>query len=84
MTRTAPPIVLLCYADGERRYIIAPKGVVVGTSADQRCWKPRSKPGNTLPIRNIPVGTTIHCIEWCRAKPQIARAAGTSVQTDGP
>ena len=50
-------IALLCYADGERHYIIAPKGVAVGDRADERARKRRSRPGNCLPIRNIPVGT---------------------------
>lgn len=73
-------LALLCYADGERRYIIAPKGVAVGTQLISGAEAP-IKPGNTLPIRNIPVGTTIHCIEMVPGKgAQIARAAGASVQ----
>lgn len=73
-------IALLCYADGERRYIIAPKGVVVGQEILSGPEAP-IKPGNALPIRNIPVGSTIHCIELVPGKgAQIARAAGTSVQ----
>jgi large subunit ribosomal protein L2 len=73
-------LALLCYADGERRYIIAPKGVAVGTQLVSGSEAP-IKPGNTLPLRNIPVGTTIHCIEMTAGKgAQIARAAGTSVQ----
>jgi large subunit ribosomal protein L2 len=73
-------IALLCYADGERRYIIAPKGVAVGTRLVSGSEAP-IKPGNTLPIRNIPVGTTIHCIEMQPGKgAQIARSAGASVQ----
>jgi large subunit ribosomal protein L2 len=73
-------IALLCYADGERRYIIAPRGVVVGAARCQRLEAP-IKAGNALPIRNIPVGSTIHCIEMVPGKgAQIARAAGTSVQ----
>ena len=73
-------LALLCYADGERRYIIAPRGVAVGTQLISGSEAP-IKPGNTLPIRNIPVGTTIHCIEMVPGKgAQIARAAGTSVQ----
>ena len=73
-------LALLCYADGERRYIIAPKGVTVGTQLLSGSEAP-IKPGNTLPIRNIPVGTTIHCIEMIPGKgAQLARAAGTSVQ----
>jgi len=73
-------IALLCYADGERRYIIAPKGMVVGQEVLSGPEAP-IKPGNTLPIRNIPVGSTIHCIEMMPGKgAQLARAAGTSVQ----
>jgi len=73
-------IALLCYADGERRYIIAPKGLVIG---QQIVSGPEAviKPGNALPLRNIPVGSTIHCIEMAPGKgAQLARAAGTSVQ----
>ena len=73
-------IALLCYADGERRYIIAPKGVAVGAELISGAEAP-IKPGNTLPLRNIPVGSTIHCIEMMPGKgAQIARSAGTSVQ----
>jgi large subunit ribosomal protein L2 len=73
-------LALLLYADGERRYVIAPKGVPVGTQVMNGSEAP-IKPGNTLPIRNIPVGTTIHCVEMLPGKgAQIARAAGTSVQ----
>ncbi|MBT9612290.1 MAG: 50S ribosomal protein L2 [Burkholderiales bacterium] len=73
-------IALLCYADGERRYIIAPKGVVAGSELVSGAEAP-IKPGNTLPLRNIPVGSTIHCIEMLPGKgAQIARSAGTSVQ----
>ncbi len=73
-------IALLCYADGERRYIIAPKGVVVGAELVSGPEAP-IKAGNTLPLRNIPVGSTVHCIEMMPGKgAQIARSAGTSVQ----
>ncbi len=73
-------IALLCYADGERRYIIAPRGVEVGTTLISGAEAP-IKPGNALPIRNIPVGTTIHCIEMLPGKgAQMARTAGASVQ----
>ncbi|MBS0347171.1 MAG: 50S ribosomal protein L2 [Proteobacteria bacterium] len=73
-------IALLCYADGERRYIIAPKGLVVGQSVVSGSEAP-IKAGNALPIRNIPVGTTLHCVEMIPGKgAQLARAAGTSVQ----
>ena len=73
-------IALLCYADGERRYIIAPKGMVVGQEVMSGPEAP-IKSGNALPIRNIPVGSTIHCVEIMPGKgAQFARAAGTSVQ----
>jgi large subunit ribosomal protein L2 len=73
-------LALLLYADGERRYIIAPKGVTVGTPLMNGSDAP-IKPGNALPLRNIPVGTTIHCIEMLPGKgAQLARAAGTSAQ----
>src|SRR5690606_3393217 len=71
---------LVCYADGERRYIIAPKGLVAGDSIESG-EQAAIKAGNTLPMRNIPVGSTIHCVEMKPGKgAQIARSAGTSVQ----
>ncbi|MDO6513947.1 MULTISPECIES: 50S ribosomal protein L2 [unclassified Neptuniibacter] len=73
-------IALVVYADGERRYIIAPKGVsagakiISGDSVD-------IKPGNTMPLRNVPVGSTVHCVELKPGKgAQLARSAGTSAQ----
>ncbi|MDP3123756.1 MAG: 50S ribosomal protein L2 [Thiobacillus sp.] len=73
-------IALVCYADGERRYIIAPRGVDAGAKLMSGAEAP-IKAGNTLPIRNIPVGSTIHCVEMMPGKgAQIARSAGTSVQ----
>jgi len=73
-------IALVVYADGERRYIIAPKGV----SAGSQIMSGESvdiKPGNTMPIRNVPVGSVIHCVELKPGKgAQIARSAGTSAQ----
>ena len=73
-------LALLCYADGERRYIIAPKGIAEGASLVSGPEAP-IKAGNALPIRNIPVGSTIHCIEMLPGKgAQLARSAGTSVQ----
>ncbi|MEQ6291019.1 50S ribosomal protein L2 [Vogesella sp. GCM10023246] len=71
-------IALLCYADGERRYIIAPRGVKAGAELMSGAEAP-IKAGNALPIRNIPVGTTIHCIELQPGKgAQLARSAGSS------
>jgi large subunit ribosomal protein L2 len=73
-------LALLCYADGERRYIIAPRGVEVGQQLLNGADAP-IKSGNCLPLRSIPVGSTIHCIEMMPGKgAQIARSAGTSVQ----
>jgi len=73
-------IALLCYADGERRYIIAPKGLAVGAQLVSGQDAP-IKVGNALPLRNIPVGSTIHCIEMQPGKgAQMARAAGAGVQ----
>ena len=71
-------IALVCYADGERRYIIAPRNLEVGATIVSGSDAP-IRVGNTLPIRNIPVGSTIHCIELkIGAGAQIARSAGTS------
>jgi large subunit ribosomal protein L2 len=73
-------LALLCYADGERRYILAPRGVAPGTSLMSGAEAP-IRAGNTLPIRNIPVGSTIHAIEMLPGKgAQIARSAGASAQ----
>ena len=76
-------IALVQYEDGEKRYIIAPHGlkvgdvVVSGASAD-------IKPGNALPLANIPVGTLIHAVELQPGKgAAIARSAGTSIQLMG-
>ena len=73
-------IALLFYADGEKRYIIAPYGLKVGDTimsgegAD-------IKPGNALPIANIPLGTLIHCIEMLPGKgAQLVRSAGNAAQ----
>ncbi|HXH02839.1 MAG TPA: 50S ribosomal protein L2 [Candidatus Competibacteraceae bacterium] len=73
-------IALLLYADGERRYIIAPKGVSADTTLMSGAAAP-IKPGNALPLRNIPVGSTVHCVELKPGKgAQLARSAGASVQ----
>jgi large subunit ribosomal protein L2 len=73
-------IALLHYADGEKRYILAPAGVSVGDRL-MSGEKADIRPGNALPLRNIPVGTVIHAIEL---KPgggaKMARSAGASVQ----
>ncbi len=73
-------IALVCYADGERRYVLAPKGLSAGDIIHSGAEAP-IKVGNALPIRNIPVGTTIHAIELQPGKgAQLARSAGTAVQ----
>jgi large subunit ribosomal protein L2 len=73
-------IALVLYKDGERRYIIAPKGVEVGSEVMSGAHSP-IKPGNTLPIRNIPVGSTIHCVEIKHGGgAQIGRSAGAAIQ----
>ncbi len=73
-------LALILYADGERRYIIAPKNVSAGDEIQSGQQAP-IKPGNALPIRNIPVGTLVHCIELKPGKgAQMVRAAGGSAQ----
>ena len=73
-------LALLNYADGEKRYILAPIGVKVG---DMLMSGPKAeiRPGNNLPLANIPIGTTIHGIELYPGKgAQMVRSAGTSAQ----
>ena len=73
-------IALLLYADGERAYIIHPKGLNVGMEVQAGESSPFSV-GNCLPLKNIPVGTTIHCIELRPGKgAQMIRSAGCSAQ----
>ncbi|REG81159.1 50S ribosomal protein L2 [Marinomonas pollencensis] len=73
-------IALVRYADGERRYIIASKGMVAGSVVSSGADAP-IKAGNTLPLQNIPVGSTVHCIELKPGKgAQVARSAGASAQ----
>lgn len=73
-------IALVLFRDGERKYIIAPKGIEIGQEILSAETTP-VKPGNCMPLRNMPLGTTIHCIELKPGKgAQIARSAGTSVQ----
>lgn len=73
-------IALLCYADGERRYIIAPRGIAAGAELMSGPDVP-IKVGNALPLRNIPVGSTIHCVELQPGKgAQVGRSAGASMQ----
>jgi len=73
-------LALLCYADGERRYIIATKGLTVGAQLVSGAEAP-IKAGNAMPLRNVPVGSMICCVEILPGKgAQLARSAGTSVQ----
>jgi len=73
-------IALVLYADGERRYILAPKGLAEGETV-MSGREAQIKTGNALPLRSIPVGTQVHAVELKPGKgAQIARAAGGSVQ----
>ena len=73
-------IALLKYLDGERRYIIAPKGLSAGDEVQSGTSTP-IKAGNTLPLRYIPMGSVIHCVELKPGKgAQMVRSAGTSCQ----
>ncbi len=76
-------IALIHYADGEKRYILAPKGLTVGQTVESGLGADILV-GNALPIQNIPVGTVIHNIELYPGKGgQLVRAAGTSAQILG-
>jgi len=73
-------IALVLYKDGERRYILAPKGVEVGTEIMSGTQAP-IKPGNAMPLRVIPVGSTIHNVELKQGRGgQIGRSAGAAIQ----
>lgn len=73
-------IALILYADGERRYIISPKNLNVGDTLLSGQYAP-IKPGNCMPLRHIPMGSTVHCVELKPGKgAQLARSAGTSAQ----
>jgi large subunit ribosomal protein L2 len=73
-------LALLKYLDGERAYIIAPKGLKTGDRVQAGEDAPIS-PGNCLPLRNVPLGTLVHCIEMRPGKgAQLARAAGSAAQ----
>jgi large subunit ribosomal protein L2 len=73
-------IALLHYADGEKRYILAPLGLKVGDRVEAGPGAD-IKPGNTLPLANIPVGTVVHNVELTPGKGgQVARAAGAAAQ----
>ena len=73
-------IALICYADGERTYIIAPRGLKAGDQIQSGVEAPIAI-GNCMPLRNMPLGSTVHCIELKPGKgAQMARSAGTSAQ----
>ncbi len=73
-------IALVCYEDGSRTYIIAPRGLKAGMKIQSGVESPIAI-GNCMPLRNMPMGSTIHCIELKPGKgAQIARSAGTSAQ----
>ncbi len=76
----SPYIALVLYADGERRYIIAPKNLKIGSVIQSGATAP-IETGNSLPLINIPLGTVVHCIELRPGKgAQLARSAGCSAQ----
>ena len=76
-------IALVLYADGERRYIVAPRGISEGDQIESGEGA-AIRVGNALPLKNIPVGTVIHCVEMKLGKgAQLARSAGASVQYVG-
>lgn len=73
-------IALVLYADGERRYILAPRGVSAGTEIHSGVDAP-IKPGSAMPLRNVPMGSVVHNIEMQPGKGgQLARSAGASAQ----
>lgn len=73
-------IALLHYLDGEKRYIIAPNKLVVGQTVVSGP-EAEIQPGNALPLKNIPVGTVVHCVELQPGKgAQMGRSAGTAIQ----
>ena len=76
-------IALLVYKDGEHRYIIAPRGLAAGDTVVSGAGA-AFNPGNSMPLRNIPVGAMVHCVELKPGKgAQMARSAGTAIQYIG-
>jgi large subunit ribosomal protein L2 len=76
-------IALVLYADGERRYIVAPRGISEGDQIESG-ESVAIRTGNALPLKTIPVGTVVHCVEMKLGKgAQLARSAGASVQYVG-
>src|SRR6184192_1849331 len=77
-------IALLHYADGEKRYILAPVGLAVGDKVEAGP-KADIKPGNSLPLANIPLGTTVHNVEFREGRGgQLARSAPLGTRRCGP
>jgi large subunit ribosomal protein L2 len=73
-------IALLHYADGEKRYILAPAGAKIGDRIETGAGAD-IKPGNALPLQNIPLGTLVHCVELRQGRgAQLGRSAGTTIQ----
>ncbi|MDE0421949.1 MAG: 50S ribosomal protein L2 [Gammaproteobacteria bacterium] len=73
-------IALVKYADGEYRYIVAPRGIRTGEELMSGSTAP-IRPGNAMPLRNVPVGSVVHCVELKPGKgAQLARSAGSSCQ----
>ncbi len=73
-------IALLHYADGEKRYILSPGGLMVGDTV-MSSVDAEIHPGNALPLSKIPIGTTVHAVEMKPGKgAQMVRSAGTSAQ----
>ena len=73
-------IALLKYADGEYRYIVAPRGLRTGDQVMSGSTAP-IRPGNAMPLRNVPVGSVVHCVELKPGKgAQLSRSAGASCQ----
>jgi len=76
-------IALLHYADGEKRYILAPEKVTVGATLLAGA-EAEPNPGNAMPLRHVPVGSVVHSVEMVPGKgAQLARSAGTSLQIQG-
>ncbi len=73
-------IALVLYTDGERRYIIAPKGLSAGSKVMSGATAP-IRPGSCMPLENVPLGSTIHCVELQPGRgAKLMRSAGTSAQ----
>ena len=73
-------IALLCYADGQRAYILAPKGLRKGDEVESGTTAP-FKVGNAMPMRNMPLGSQVHCVELKTGRgAQLIRSAGSSAQ----